>query len=200
MFRNLVLSAIFLCLAGASIAQAPQALNYQAVARDGTAATCWSTKTPAYATRTRRQCRRHGHLFGNTFGHDQPVRSVHRQRWKRNTGERHLASIDWSTGPKFLQVELDLGSGYTDMGTSQLLSVPYALFCRQRQHRSAGSGWPARSCRRNGPQGPTGRKVQRELPDHKVPLALQVRKVPPARPARRTCRLGEHFRQYEQGH
>lgn len=40
-----------------------------------------------------------------------------------------FAAIGWSTGPRYLKVELDPagGTAYLDMGTSQLLSVPYAL-------------------------------------------------------------------------
>ncbi len=42
----------------------------------------------------------------------------------------NLATVNWSNGPKYLQVEYDPtgGANYTDMGTTQLLSVPYALF------------------------------------------------------------------------
>ncbi|MCF8222315.1 MAG: tail fiber domain-containing protein [Bacteroidales bacterium] len=38
-------------------------------------------------------------------------------------------AIDWSAGPYYLKVELDAagGTSYTEMGTSQLLSVPFAL-------------------------------------------------------------------------
>ena len=38
-------------------------------------------------------------------------------------------SIDWGGGSKFIQVEMDPAGGisYTDMGTQQMLSVPYAL-------------------------------------------------------------------------
>jgi uncharacterized membrane protein len=41
-----------------------------------------------------------------------------------------FAAIDWSTGPYFIKTETDLngGSNYSISGTSQLLSVPYALF------------------------------------------------------------------------
>ncbi|RLD57997.1 MAG: collagen-like protein, partial [Bacteroidetes bacterium] len=41
-----------------------------------------------------------------------------------------FANIAWGTNPKFLEVELDPngGSSYTSMGTTQLLSVPYALY------------------------------------------------------------------------
>lgn len=38
-----------------------------------------------------------------------------------------LANIDWAGGAKFLQIELNFGSGFIDMGTQQMLSVPYAL-------------------------------------------------------------------------
>ena len=40
-----------------------------------------------------------------------------------------MTSIDWKNGAKYLQVELDPtgGTTYTDMGTTQLMSVPFAL-------------------------------------------------------------------------
>src|SRR5947209_5890954 len=41
-----------------------------------------------------------------------------------------IAGIIWTSGPKFLQVEMDPdgGSSFLNMGTTQLLSVPYALY------------------------------------------------------------------------
>jgi uncharacterized protein (TIGR02145 family) len=41
-----------------------------------------------------------------------------------------LASIDWTNGPYFIKTETDLSGGenYSITGTSQLLSVPYALY------------------------------------------------------------------------
>ncbi|MBK7761886.1 MAG: hypothetical protein IPI46_00750 [Bacteroidetes bacterium] len=40
-----------------------------------------------------------------------------------------VSAIDWANGSKFIQVELDPngGTSYTNMGTTQLMSVPYAL-------------------------------------------------------------------------
>jgi len=38
-----------------------------------------------------------------------------------------LANVNWAYGSKFLQVECDFGNGFVDLGTQQLLSVPYAL-------------------------------------------------------------------------
>jgi uncharacterized protein (TIGR02145 family) len=39
-----------------------------------------------------------------------------------------MAEIDWSMGNYWMKVELDTGQGYVDMGDTQLLSVPYALY------------------------------------------------------------------------
>jgi len=43
-----------------------------------------------------------------------------------------FASIDWTSGPYFIKTETDIngGTSYTITGTSQLLSVPYALHAK----------------------------------------------------------------------
>lgn len=53
-----------------------------------------------------------------------------------------ISSVAWSTGDKYLKVEMDPngGSSWVDLGTTQLLSVPYAMYAMT----------PA------GPQGPQG--------------------------------------------
>ena len=43
-----------------------------------------------------------------------------------NTGT--FSTINWGTGNYYLGIELNTGSGYVQMGTTQLLSVPYALY------------------------------------------------------------------------
>ena len=57
-----------------------------------------------------------------------------------------FTTIDWSTGLYFITIETDPtgGTAYTITGTSQLLSVPYALYAK-----TSGSSMP-------GPQGDTG--------------------------------------------
>ena len=42
--------------------------------------------------------------------------------------EGSMSEIDWSMGNYFMKVELDTGQGFVDMGDTQLLSVPYALY------------------------------------------------------------------------
>ncbi len=43
-----------------------------------------------------------------------------------------ISAIDWSNGPFFIETAIDAtgGTNYTVMGTSQLLSVPYALYSK----------------------------------------------------------------------
>ena len=47
-----------------------------------------------------------------------------------------FANINWASGSKYLKVELDAGTGFVDMGTQQLLSVPYSM----RSNTSAKAG------------------------------------------------------------
>lgn len=42
----------------------------------------------------------------------------------------NFSTLDWSLGSYYLGIELNTGSGYTAMGTTQLLSVPYALYAQ----------------------------------------------------------------------
>ena len=39
-----------------------------------------------------------------------------------------FSTINWGSGSYFLSIELNTGTGYVAMGTTQLLSVPYALY------------------------------------------------------------------------
>lgn len=39
-----------------------------------------------------------------------------------------LSQVNWGENDKYLKVEVDAGNGFTNLGTIQLLSVPYALY------------------------------------------------------------------------
>jgi hypothetical protein len=53
-------------------------------------------------------------------------------------GTGDLSAIDWSKGPFFLKVETNPlgGNNYTVTGTTQLMSVPYALYSGQADNVS----------------------------------------------------------------
>lgn len=70
-----------------------------------------------------------------------------------------FAAIDWSAGPYFIKTETDPtgGTTYTITGTSQLLSVPYALFSANSGAQGpTGETGPAGQPGPTGPTGPTG--------------------------------------------
>ncbi|MEO8590426.1 MAG: hypothetical protein ABI432_13710 [Flavobacteriales bacterium] len=123
-----LISAAVLAL-GAN-AQAPQGFSYQAVARDafGNAAADQSVGVQfvlhqgnalgavVYAETHSATTNSNG-LFALTVGGG-------------SAGTGTFSGIDWSVGPYFLEVGMDIGStgSYTSLGTQQLMSVPYALY------------------------------------------------------------------------
>lgn len=46
-----------------------------------------------------------------------------------------FAGIDWGSGNYYMGIELNIGSGFVAMGTTQLLSVPYALYAGSSQNK-----------------------------------------------------------------
>ncbi|MCT4583279.1 MAG: MSCRAMM family adhesin SdrC, partial [Flavobacteriales bacterium] len=123
---------MFIAMAGISYAQAPEEFNYQAVARDvsgnvipnqtigveisilesSSSGTVIYTETHAPTT--------------NNFG-----------LLNLNIGRGTIVSgtfntIDWANNNYFVQISMDMtgGTNYNIMGTSQLISVPYALHAK----------------------------------------------------------------------
>ena len=47
--------------------------------------------------------------------------------------------IPWNAGTHYLRVEVDFGNNFVDMGTTQMLAVPYALYALHSGSSSAGS-------------------------------------------------------------
>ena len=72
-----------------------------------------------------------------------------------------IGAIDWSTGPYFVLTETDPngGTNYTITGTSELLSVPYALYSVNGTPGPVGPAGPQGATGAQGltgPQGPAG--------------------------------------------
>jgi hypothetical protein len=134
MKKLLIIPALFLAFLftwGDLFAQAPpQAVNYQAVARDGggnlmvnqaidvrfsirqTSATGTDVYVETQATTT------------NEYG----LFTLELGKGTALTGT--FDAIDWGLDDHFLKVEVDKGAGFVDMGASQILSVPYSLRAR----------------------------------------------------------------------
>lgn len=138
--KKLFILVLGLCSILVMQAQAPQKMNYQAVVRNA------SGQPVANGTQVALRFTIHN---GTTNG---PVVYTEIQTATANQfglvvveigAVTSLAIVNWGSGEKHLQVEADVtgGTNYVDMGTSQLLSVPFALY-------SANSA--------PGPQGPQG--------------------------------------------
>ena len=70
----------------------------------------------------------------------------------------NFAAIDWSNGPYFIKTETDPagGTNYSISGTSQLMSVPYALFSANGTPGATGPQGPIGLTGAQGPQGEQG--------------------------------------------
>jgi len=66
--------------------------------------------------------------------------------------------IDWANDTYFIRTSIDVtgGSSYAVMGTSQLMSVPYALYAKTSGSSIPGPQGPAGNDGANGAQGPAG--------------------------------------------
>jgi hypothetical protein len=105
-------------------AQAPALIPYQAVARDASGQPLANTNVNARFTI------HDGSANGTSVWQElQTVSTSALGLFTAQLGSNvSLNSVNWAGGAKFMQVEMDLGNGFVDIGTQQMLSVPYALF------------------------------------------------------------------------
>ena len=144
-----------LLLTASVFAQAPQKMSYQAVIRNSSKALITATPvgmkisilkgsatgTAVYVETQTASTNANG-LVSVEIGSGTVV-----------TGT--FAGIDWAAGPYFIKSETDPtgGTGYTIVGTNELMSVPYALFSANGTPGATGA---AGSSGANGAQGPIG--------------------------------------------
>jgi hypothetical protein len=123
-----LLTLLALIATTAIFAQAPQGFNYQATVRNSSGALIVNQNVL---------------VKFNVFQNSATGTLVYSENQTANTDDLgHIAlvvgqgtattgtfsSINWGSGSYFLGIELNTGNGFVDMGTTQLLSVPYALY------------------------------------------------------------------------
>jgi hypothetical protein len=132
----------FLLLAVTAVvfSQAPQSIPYQAVVRN----TDGSTMANAAGTIT---FKIHDNNATGTVVYEEThaVTSNSQGLVSMNVGGGNVVTgtfsgIQWGTGSKFLQVLMDAGNGVVDLGTQQMMSVPYALYAANSQQGPQGVG------------------------------------------------------------
>ncbi len=128
--KKIILSIFLMVLGCSAFAQSPQRMNYQAVVRNATNVLVASSPVGMKISI----------LQGTSSG-----TAVYVETHATNTNANGLATlsigggtvvsgtmagINWANGPYFIKTETDPtgGTNYTIVATSQLMSVPYALF------------------------------------------------------------------------
>jgi Collagen triple helix repeat (20 copies) len=150
--KKIIILTLLLALNFSLHAQSPQAINYQGIARDGSGLVLQSqllgirlsihqgspTGTIVYQETHSPTTNQFG-LYTSQIGQGSPVSGT-------------FATINWAAGPYFLEVEMDItgGNAYAPAGTTQLISVPYALYAE-----TAGNNLPGPTGA-NGATGPSG--------------------------------------------
>lgn len=135
-------------------AQAPQKVNYQSVVRDALG-DIQPNMPVSFKFSIRDQTANGAILYQETQATTTNVLGIATLLIGNGIPQQgNFSSINWANGSKFLQVELALaGGGYTDMGTTQLVSVPYALYAETAGN---GGGGATGATGATGPTGPAG--------------------------------------------
>jgi hypothetical protein len=136
MSKRIIIICAALLMTASVFAQAPDKMSYQAVVRDGSNNLVSSTAvgmqisilqgsesgTTVYAETQNPTSNANG-LVSLEIGAGVPVSGT-------------FTTINWANGPYFIKTETDPtgGTSYTITGTSQLLSVPYALYAKTAEN------------------------------------------------------------------
>jgi uncharacterized protein (TIGR02145 family) len=117
-------------MTGALLSQAPALIPYQAVARNASGQPLGNTVISARFT-----LREHIATGASVWQEVQSVSTNALGLFNAQLGSvSPLTNVNWGNGSKFMQVEINTGNGFVDIGTQQMLSVPYALHSSEAQN------------------------------------------------------------------
>ena len=124
----------------ATFAQAPQGFNYQATVRNSTGALIVNQNVN-FKFNVMLNSATSLPVFSET--HLAPTDELGQVNLVIGQGTATVgtfSTINWGTGNYYLGIELNTGGGYIAMGTTQLLSVPYALYANSSGNTIGNSG------------------------------------------------------------
>lgn len=124
--------SLLVCVILTSTAQTPQLFNYQATLRDNSGQLLVSEDISMRISIL--QFSTNGSpVYTETHAATTTSQGIINLKIGSGTGADEFASINWSNGPYFLKIEIDTeNSGtFTELGVTQLLSVPYALYAEK---------------------------------------------------------------------
>ena len=147
---------LFIANWGLGFAQAPQAINYQAIARDLGGVEI-SNKTIGIKINIRTGSSSGPVVYSETHQATTNQYGLYTLKiGKGSVGSGTFSGISWSTGNQWLEIAIDIngGTNYLAAGVSELLSVPYALYAESSN--SVGPTGPAGPAGANGAAGTNG--------------------------------------------
>jgi hypothetical protein len=158
MKKSLLLLTLMLAIMLGIQAQSPQMFNYQAVARAANGKVI-ANKNVSFRFSILQGSPAGVSVFTETHivkTNEYGVASLQVGAGTMVSG--NFSTIDWGSGPYFFKVELDEKglNNFIVMGTSQLLSVPYALYAENGG--TPGPAGPKGDDGDTGPMGPQGPK------------------------------------------
>lgn len=114
-----------------SFGQAPEGFKYQAVIRDGSNM-IMSNQSVGIRLSLQQGAIGGMLVYSETFTTTTNSYGLVNLEIGTGTSSYDFTIIDWSNGPFFMETAVDLtgGTSYSVMGTSQLMSVPYALYAK----------------------------------------------------------------------
>lgn len=154
MKKNLLL--LFMSVVVTVTAQSPQGFSYQAALRspDGTALSNHSATLRISLTNQSEETVYYAEIHSSTTN-EQGIVSLYIGQGEPVSGD--IGEIPWGTAQIYLKVELQTtGGSFLDMGTSQLMSVPYAMFAADGNQGPQGEQGPAGTQGIPGETGPAG--------------------------------------------
>ena len=141
--KNILLSLVAVAtIALSSFGQSPEGFNYQAVIRDA-GSVILSNQAVGMRLTIQQGSIGGTAVYTESFAANSNAHGLVNLGIGSGTTADDFTIIDWANGPYFMETAVDITGGvvYVVMGTSQLMSVPYALYAKT-------SG--------NGPQGIQG--------------------------------------------
>lgn len=129
--KRIILSIAMLVSTFIALAQAPDGVKYQAVVRDGSNLIV-ANQPVGVQLRILQGTVGGTAVYTETFTPTTNAYGLVNLEIGSGTSTDNFSTIDWENGPYFIETSIDVNGGiaYTVMGTSQLLSVPYALYAR----------------------------------------------------------------------
>jgi hypothetical protein len=128
----------FLLITASIFAQAPEKMSYQAVLRDATN-TLLTNQSVGMQISILQTTITGASVYTETQTITTNLNGLVSLEIGTGSTSDNFATIDWSAGPYFIKTETDPtgGSSYTITGTSQIMSVPFAMYAKTSESSEA---------------------------------------------------------------